>query len=128
MLQKPRKHIFSRKVYKKVRKTQVFGVTTSTGQVLTCTVPSHPTAQDWIKVVDKRLGPFLNAAFPERTWKTILLDGESIFHTAEAKAMMRKWHVRALPNWPASSPDLNPEEHGVWNCFVEALSERIDLG
>ena len=115
--QKPRKHIFSRKAYKKVQKAKVFGITTSKGQVLTCSVPSHPTAKDFIKLVDKRLGPFLKAAFPERTWKTILLDGESVFHTDEAKAMMRKWHLKALPSWPPHSPDLNPEEY----CFLNVL-------
>ena len=91
-------------------KSTFYSITTSTGQVLTCTVPSYPTAKDFIKVLDKRLGPFLTAAYPERKWKTILLDGESLFHIPEAKAMMRKWHLRVFPQWPANSPDLNPEE------------------
>jgi len=93
-----------------VLKAKVFGVTTSTGKVFTCSVPAHPTAKDWIRVVETRLGPFMQAEYPNRTWKTLLLDGESLMHTEDAQAAMRKWGLRALSDWPPMSPDLNPEE------------------
>ena len=43
----------------------------------------------------------------------MLLDGESILHTAEAKIAMKEHGVRILPRWPSHSPDLNPQEN-VW--------------
>ena len=79
--------------------------------MLRCLVPLHPTANDWIKVVKNRIGPFMQAEYPERTWKTILLDGESLLHTEEAKAVMREWGLRVLPEWSPNSPDLNPKEN-----------------
>ena len=92
----------------------MFGLTTNTGKVLSCISPYAPTDQDWIRLVRNRVGPFLQECFPRLARRTILLDGESIFHTDEAKAAMREWGIVALPNWPASSPDLNPEDM----CYV----------
>ena len=103
---------------------KVFGLTTSTGKVLTCVSPLYPTDQDWIRLVKTRVGPFLKECFPRMRKKTILLDGEGIFHTPGAKAVMRDWGIKALPDWPANSPDLNPEETIAYSL---GLCRRIFL-
>lgn len=110
---KPRRSIFKRSEYKRAQKAKVFGLTTSTGASLVCHVPAKPRAADWVKLVKKRVAPFMQQAFPNRKMCSILLDGETLMHTPEAKAAMKKEGLKPFPNWPSSSPDLNPQEN-VW--------------
>ena len=110
---KPRRSIFKRSEYKRAQKAKVFGLTTSTGASLVCHVPAKPRAADWVKLVKKRVAPFMQQAFPNRNMCTILLDRETLMHTPEAKAAMKKAGLKPFPNWPSSSPDLNPQEN-VW--------------
>ena len=88
-------------------------MTTEDGQIFVCPSPLHPTSADFVKIVNDQLGPFLRQAMPDHSSYTLLLDGETIMHTKEAEAALKANRIRILPDWPASSPDLKPQEN-VW--------------
>ena len=93
---------------------KVLGLTTSNAKQLHFKVPNPLNAVIWATFVKKKLGPFLKKAFPHLKSYNLLLDGEKLLHAPEAKAAMREAHITTLPGWPASSPELNPQEH-IWS-------------
>lgn len=107
------KRWFPKKDWKKTKKHKVFGMCTSNGKVLAIPVPSNLTGQLWAKQVKSHVAPFLKKSFPGKASYTILLDGEPLLHSDEAKAVYKKKHITIFPNWPKYSPDLNPQEN-VW--------------
>ena len=118
---KPKRHIFKRSEYKRAQKAKVFGLTTSVGTQLICHVPSRLDSKGWVKILHRRVGPFMKEAFPNRSSCTILLDGETLLHTDVAKAAMREEGLRALPDWPSHSPDLNPLAGGTDRVAFDAF-------
>ena len=102
--------------WKKTKKVKVFGLTTSTGKQLCFEVPHGKKQFDavkWAKYIKKRVAPFLRKCYPGQTRFQILLDGEGLLNANEAKKAMTECGIKALPDWPGYSPELNPQEH-VW--------------
>jgi len=50
-------------------------------------------------------------SFPNKRQFQLLLDGEPLLHAPPAKRAMQEFGITTLPDWPASSPELNPAEH-----------------
>ena len=116
---------FPKKDYDRTKKVKVFGMTTSNGKMLSFLVPRHITAEIFSKFVKKRIGPFLRTSFPSKGSFRVLFDGEKIMHAPPAKASLREFKITALPNWPAHSLDLNPQEN-VWSGLDDELRDRQD--
>ena len=73
------------------------------------------------------VGPWLQRAFPELNEMKILIDGEKVMHTPEAKAALTEFGISTLPSWPKYSPDLNPQEN-LWVCAEVLLREAERSG
>ena len=122
---KPVKHMFSRTEYKRSVQMKLFGMTLADGSHLECVVPTPFTSEDWVSLIKRRVGPFVQRRFPGETCK-ILFDGERLLHTKEAKAALKQYGMRALPGWPPHSPDLNPQEN-VWPWIDRRLRKDNTL-
>ena len=101
---KPRKHIFKRKEYRRARGAKIFGLTTSTGEQLICHVPSRLDAADWVRLVQRRVGPFMKAAFPTRG-----VPNEGIVHDTARRGKALPHGRRAVchgSGWVARTAEL----------------------
>ena len=112
--------VYTKEEYKYVKKGKVFGLTLSSGKHFVWVVKDSFKGTDFAKLVRARIGPALRDAFPDRPRFRLLLDGEKLMHTPEAKAALRDADVQLLPNWPANSPDLNPQEN-MWPWLEDKL-------
>ena len=119
------KRWFKQKDYKKTLRFSVFGLTTSNGRTLVLPWPPGTTAEMFAVMVKKRIVPFLRKSFPARETFQLLLDGEKVFHAPVAKAVFDSANIKSkLSDWPASSPDLNPQEH-VW-AWAEPRLRKLE--
>ena len=122
------KRWFKGKDYKKTIKFKVFGLTTTTGKDLVFAWPKACTTEKWAALVKKRVIPFLQKEFPSKRRMQLLLDGEKLLHGPAAKALFDAASIKSkLKDWPANSPDINPQEH-VWSWAEERLRVLEDEG
>jgi len=122
------KRWFKGKDYKKTIKFKVFGLTTSTGKDLVFAWPKSCTTEKWAALVKRRVIPFLQKEFPSKRRMQLLLDGEKLLHGPAAKALFDAASIKSkLKDWPAHSPDINPQEH-VWSWAEERLRALEDEG
>ena len=87
--------------------------------------PGHPQCAAMFSHVVTWMGNpdtlvFSRSAYPDRRQFTILVDNEAIMHTDQAKATLKAAGIKVLPNWPAHSPDMNPQEN-VWPRVEDKL-------
>ena len=75
---------------------EVFGFTTSTGKILAFLVPMEYTGDQWARDVTTKVAPFLKRCFPDKEKIRILLDGEKLLHTPEAKAALKRHGIEVL--------------------------------
>ena len=105
--QRPKKW-FSGKDWAKTKHMKIFGLTTSTGKQICFEVPYGKGAYDGHKFAEhvrKKIGPFLQRCYPGRDSFHLLLDGEKVQHTPEAKRVMRDFGMTTLKDWPARSQE-----------------------
>ena len=116
---------FKRRDYKKAQHLKVFDITLASRAHLVCPVRMPFDGAQWAALVRRRVGPFVRKHYRGEPC-TVLLDGEKLLHTPEAKAALRAFGMRALPNWPSESPDLNPQEN-VWPWIEKRLRNCGEL-
>ncbi len=121
------KRAWKRKDYKKTTKGKVLGFTACNGEKLLVHCPIPFTSKAFASLVRKRVGPFLQRAFPDRDRFRILLDGEPLLHAPEAARACQECGITVLPDWPAYSPDLNPQEN-VWPWIEKRLRKEEARG
>ena len=122
------KRWFKGKDYKKTIKFKVFGLTASTGKSLVFPWPKGCTIEKWAPLVKKKVIPFLKREFPNKRSIQLLLDGEKVLHGPAAKAAFDAAGIKSkYKDWPASSPDINPQEH-VWAWAEPQLRKLQDEG
>lgn len=119
------KRWFKKADWKTTKKQKLFGLTTSTGEKLAILIPSPFNKYVWAKLVEKKVGPFLRRAFPDHSNIVLLLDGEKVLRAPVVKKAYKEFNITLLPGWPASSPELNPQEN-VWPWAEDHLREELE--
>ena len=119
------KRWFKKKEWATTVQQKVFGLSTPTGKIIAFLIPKPFNSHAWAKCVKEMLGPALKREFPRHEQITILLDGEKVFWSPEAKRVYADFNIRLLPGWPAQSPELNPQEN-VWPWAENCLRDELE--
>ena len=82
--------------------------------------PQPWRSEAFARIVRQRVGPFFQAAYPEKRHIRVLLDSEPLLHAGPAKEALAEFGIEALPDWPKYSRDVNPQEN-VWGWTEEML-------
>ena len=121
------KEWYTKKEWKLVKKIKLLGFTCSNGTTWSCVCPTPWNNEKFATIIRDHFGPWLHRQFPGRRQYRVLLDGEKLLHAPAPTRAFEEMRMVCLSNWPARSPDLNPQEN-LWSWTEKELRKAEPIG